>query len=380
MTDPDADPDSDVGLGSDADPDLDLDSDPDPGADPDSDADLDPHAEPGPSADADLDAEPGPGADPDLDLDSDPDSDAGLDSGADPDPGAAARHLPATRAEGDGGNAVHDPGDDVLTGRGGMADRSRRGELTVNRVLDRCGTLGPGLRAVIWVQGCPLRCRGCVAPETLPFAGGEVRGVAEVAAWLTGLTDVEGVTLSGGEPFSQAQSLADLLDAVRERRPGFTAMAYTGFRHEALLRGAPGQRALLDRLDLLVDGPYVAARHGDLLWRGSSNQRVVVLTERYHHVTSLTDAGAGIEVSVGDDGQFSWAGVPAVPGFRAFVEEQLTAAGYVVGAQEAAVATQGEIRGTDERITEVQHRRGQCGPTAGGSAAPGPAGGRAPTP
>ncbi|MGR3871531.1 4Fe-4S single cluster domain-containing protein [Streptomyces graminifolii] len=262
----------------------------------------------------------------------------------------------------------------------GPADLSRRGELTLNRILDQCGTLGPGLRAVIWVQGCPLRCRGCVAPETLPFAGGEVRGVPELAEWLTGLTDVEGVTLSGGEPFSQAQSLADLLDAVRERRPDFSAMAYTGFRHEVLLHGTPGGRALLDRLDLLVDGPYAAARHGDLLWRGSSNQRVVLLTERYHHVASLTDVGAGIEVSVGDDGQFSWAGVPAVPGFRAFVEEQLTAAGYVIGAHEVAPATQGEIRGTDERITEVQHRRGQCGPPTGGSTAPGSAGGRPPTP
>ncbi|MFF5001663.1 4Fe-4S single cluster domain-containing protein [Streptomyces phaeochromogenes] len=286
-----------------------------------------------------------------------------------PDPDSVARHLQATRDD-----EAHDKDEGDARG---PADTSRPGELTLNRVLDRCATLGPNLRAVIWVQGCPLRCRGCVAPETLPFTGGEVHTVAEVADWLTSLTDVEGVTLSGGEPFSQAQPLADLLDAVRERRPDFSAMAYSGFRHEALRRGTPGQRALLDRLDLLVDGPYVAARHGDLLWRGSSNQRVVVLTERYPHVTSLTDTGAGIEVSVGDDGQFSWAGVPAIPGFRTFVEEQLAAAGYVVDAREAAAAThtQREIRGTDERITEVQHRDDQCGPTAAGSPAPGPAGG-----
>ncbi|WP_063754980.1 4Fe-4S single cluster domain-containing protein [Streptomyces sp. NRRL B-3229] len=285
-------------------------------------------------------------------------------SGPGPAPGSDPRHRPTTRGPRDEEHAGH---------ARGPADVSRPGELVVNRVLDRCGTLGPGLRAVIWVQGCPLRCPGCVAPETLPFAGGEVRAVTEVAGRLARLTDVEGVTLSGGEPFSQAQSLADLLDAVRALRPDFSAMAYSGFRHEALLRGTPGARALLDRLDLLVDGPYVAARHGDLLWRGSSNQRVVALTERYHHVRSLTDAGAGIEVSVGHDGQFSWAGVPAVPGFRTFVEERLAQAGYVVGAGETAAAAQGEIRGTDERIAEVQHGRGQCGPPTGGSAAPGPA-------
>jgi anaerobic ribonucleoside-triphosphate reductase activating protein len=221
--------------------------------------------------------------------------------------------------------------------------------VVINRTLDCCGVLGPGRRAVIWVQGCPLRCRGCVAPETLPFAGGETRPVPELADWLVGLTDIEGVTLSGGEPFSQAGPLAELLDAVRASRPGFTAMSYSGFRFEALHRGTPAERALLDRLDLLVDGPYVEARHADLLWRGSTNQRLLPLTERYAEVTARADSsGAGIEVSVGGDGSFSWAGVPATPGFRAHVEERLRAQGYAVDIQQRSVPVEddrGEAEG-----------------------------------
>ncbi|AZK92963.1 MULTISPECIES: 4Fe-4S single cluster domain-containing protein [Streptomyces] len=202
--------------------------------------------------------------------------------------------------------------------------------LSVARTLDHCTVLGPGSRAVVWVQGCPLRCTGCVAAETLPFDGGTARDIPELADWLAGLDGIEGVTFSGGEPFSQAGALAALLDAVRERRPDFGAMAYSGFRHEALRRGGPDHHALLERLDLLVDGPYIAARHGSLRWRGSDNQRLIPLSDRYRRVLAEPDTTAGIELSVNADTSLSWAGVPPVPGFRQGLEEQLAARGFVL--------------------------------------------------
>lgn len=205
--------------------------------------------------------------------------------------------------------------------------------LSVARRLDRCAVLGPGVRAVLWVQGCPLRCRGCVAAETLPFDGGTAYPVHELADWLVGLPDVEGVTLSGGEPFSQAAGLTALLDAVRARRPDFSAMAYSGFRYEALRRGGPDRRALLRRLDLLVDGPYVASRHRSLRWRGSANQRVLALSDRYAHTGAEPDTSAGVELSVETDGSLSWAGVPPTPGFREGLEEQLAARGFALRTQ-----------------------------------------------
>jgi anaerobic ribonucleoside-triphosphate reductase activating protein len=200
--------------------------------------------------------------------------------------------------------------------------------VVVSRVLDRCTVLGPGTRAVIWVQGCPLRCRDCIAQEALSFGGGTTRTVADLAGWLGSLADVEGVTFSGGEPFAQAAPLALLLDEVRAVRPDFTAMSYSGFTHAALRRGTPAQHALLDRLDLLVDGPYQLARHGDLRWRGSANQRLIALTGRYREVLAEPDVGAGIEFTVGIDRTLSWAGVPSVPGFRNQVTAALAARGY----------------------------------------------------
>ncbi|MFD5452817.1 4Fe-4S single cluster domain-containing protein [Streptomyces sp. NPDC003470] len=205
--------------------------------------------------------------------------------------------------------------------------------LSVARRLGHCTVLGPGTRAVIWVQGCPLRCHGCVAAETLPFEGGTAYTVGELADWLCALPDVEGVTLSGGEPFSQAAPLAALLDEVRARRPGLSAMAYSGFRYEALRRGGPDRQALLRRLDLLVDGPYVAARHAGLRWRGSANQRIVALTGRYAHLADQPDTSAGVELSLEADGSLSWAGVPPTPGFREGLEEQLAARGFVLHTQ-----------------------------------------------
>ncbi|AUG76302.1 anaerobic ribonucleoside-triphosphate reductase activating protein [Kitasatospora sp. MMS16-BH015] len=201
--------------------------------------------------------------------------------------------------------------------------------LAVARTLDRCAVLGPGQRAVIWVQGCPLRCGGCVAAETLPFAEpGTGRPVAELVDWLAGLPGIDGVTLSGGEPFAQAEALTELLDRLAERRPGLSTMAYSGFPLAALRRGSPAQLALLERLDLLVDGPYQAARHADLRWRGSSNQRIHALTPRHAEVLTEPDTSAGLQLSVGLDGSVSWAGVPAVPGFRAELERRLAAGGF----------------------------------------------------
>jgi len=200
--------------------------------------------------------------------------------------------------------------------------------VAVSRRLDRCSVLGPGMRAVLWVQGCPLRCSGCLAPQTLPVTGGSVMGVADLAGWLIGLDGIEGVTLSGGEPFAQADGLALLLDQVRAVRPDFTAMCYSGFTLSALRRGTPGQRRLLDRLDLLVDGPYLRARHGDLRWRGSANQRIIALSARYGEEILAPDVSQGVEFTLGLDGALTWAGVPAEPEFRERVEDGLLGLGY----------------------------------------------------
>lgn len=182
----------------------------------------------------------------------------------------------------------------------------------------RVGVLGPGLRAAIWVRGCPLRCRGCISPEDLPFEGGTRWPVAVLAERLGGLPDeVSGVTFSGGEPMAQASALAALVRLLRRGRD-WSVMSYTGYTIEYLrAHGDAAQRDLLGLLDILVDGPYLEHRHADLLWRASDNQSLHFLTSR--HARPAADVSAGLEIEASGPG-LSWTGVPPVPGFRAAFE------------------------------------------------------------
>lgn len=209
-----------------------------------------------------------------------------------------------------------------------MEDRS---VLRVGRVADRCDVLGPGTRAVVWVAGCPLRCRECVAPEFLSAAVGVLVRVVALAEQLLSL-DVDGVTFSGGEPFAQAGALAGLCGLLRGARPELSLMSYTGFRFERLRdRGSAAQRELLGWLDVLVDGPYLPARQVAARWRGSDNQRVLWLTDRHRDLAGEPDEPAGMTFEIAEDGGFQWMGVPPVRGFRHTLEESLRAEGFVIG-------------------------------------------------
>ncbi len=205
-----------------------------------------------------------------------------------------------------------------------MARMSLKDSATVRiaRRSDRCTVLGPGVRAVVWVQGCPLRCPGCVSPQWLAFDGGEEMAVDDLALWLLGLDGIEGVTFSGGEPMAQAGALTALIDAVRAEKPGLTFMSYSGFTLERLRAAAtPGSEVLLQRLDILVDGPYLEARHTDLRWRGSDNQRVHLLSDRYRGVEPrLQDRGVWLETELRGEA-VGWMGIPP-RGLRRAVEQR----------------------------------------------------------
>lgn len=180
--------------------------------------------------------------------------------------------------------------------------------------------LGPYARAVIWVQGCAFHCPNCIVPESWDFAGGFSVEIASLAEWICD-QNVEGITLSGGEPMSQARPLCELIDQVRMRRD-VGVLCYTGFALAHLrARGDSQQKSLLSRIDLLIDGVYLAEGHADLLWRGSRNQNLNLLTSRYAEVTVALqrergDRSAGVEMTMDEAGAIGFAGVPAKPGFR----------------------------------------------------------------
>lgn len=134
---------------------------------------------------------------------------------------------------------------------------------------------GPGIRYVVFTQGCPHHCPGCHNPETHGFDGGREVGTDTLLADIRRNPLVSGVTFSGGEPFAQAGALLPLAEALRA--DGRHLMAYTGYTLEELLESPDGAvQALLRTLDLLVDGRFVQEQRSlELRFRGSANQRVL---------------------------------------------------------------------------------------------------------
>ncbi len=154
--------------------------------------------------------------------------------------------------------------------------------IRIARFSTRCAVLGPGQRGAVWFQGCERKCPGCTAPETWSKDGGTQIEIERLAHIFASLPNLEGLTLSGGEPFLQAEGAVRLIEQCRRRRPDFSFFAFTGFTLEELLKEEnPDRLRLLANLDVLVDGPYRETEHLNLLWRGSKNQNVWFLTKRY---------------------------------------------------------------------------------------------------
>jgi anaerobic ribonucleoside-triphosphate reductase activating protein len=134
---------------------------------------------------------------------------------------------------------------------------------------------GPGLRAVVFFQGCPHQCPGCHNPATWDFRGGTGLSVAEVWALLNYNPLLSGITLSGGEPLNQPEAALALARKTKDAQGN--VMIYTGYTWEELcLFTSPVVAELLGLTDLLVDGPFILAEKADqLLFRGSRNQRII---------------------------------------------------------------------------------------------------------
>lgn len=134
---------------------------------------------------------------------------------------------------------------------------------------------GPGYRFAIFVQGCPHHCPECHNPETHDFDGGTLVDVEEIIPMLGKNPLVRGLTLSGGEPMLKAEALLEIAKAAKTR--GMNVWCYTGYTYEQLMEtGDVAQKQLLEAIDVLVDGPYIAAQRSlDLLFCGSRNQRLI---------------------------------------------------------------------------------------------------------
>lgn len=133
---------------------------------------------------------------------------------------------------------------------------------------------GEGIRSVVFTQGCPHNCPGCHNQKSIPFDGGELISVDVILDEIL-KKNLGKVTFSGGEPFVQAEQLYEIAKVLKAK--GYNLWSYTGFNFEALLRHRdPYVMKFLSQLDILVDGRfYMAKKNLEILYRGSSNQRII---------------------------------------------------------------------------------------------------------
>lgn len=154
--------------------------------------------------------------------------------------------------------------------------------------LPRSLANGPGIRSVLWVQGCPFRCPGCFNPEFQEFTGGQPTPVETVVDWILARDDTDGVTFTGGEPFAHAGVLAAVAEPVR--RVGKSIVIFTGYTQQAFLQSDDlEQRHLWMLADVLIAGPYRPDLPSRNSWLSSTNQELVFVTDRYRFAQLQTN-------------------------------------------------------------------------------------------
>lgn len=136
---------------------------------------------------------------------------------------------------------------------------------------------GPGLRAVLWTQGCYRHCEGCQNPETWDPNGGFEVDTEEIKNRLREFKGQSGITFCGGEPFEQPEACKEIADFCRKELD-WNIWSFSGYTYEQLKDAGGAKLAFLKSLDALIDGPFILAeRDLTLKFRGSRNQRILHL-------------------------------------------------------------------------------------------------------
>ena len=145
-------------------------------------------------------------------------------------------------------------------------------EISVISIVESTSVDGPGLRTTVYCAGCGHRCKGCHNPQSWDINSGTLTDVTILADRL--LATGEDITFSGGDPMFQAEAFGELAATIKSKS-NRNIWCYTGYKIEQLMR-MPKAMELLKNIDVLVDGQFeLALRDENLLFRGSSNQRLV---------------------------------------------------------------------------------------------------------
>ena len=179
------------------------------------------------------------------------------------------------------------------------------GQASIASILAHSRVNGPGDRSVVHFQGCSLGCGGCFNPQTHSFDGGEATDVVVLAQELAE-TAVDGVTISGGEPFQQPEALLGLVRALRALDID-SILIFSGFDYEEIVQ-QPSGAEILEHIDVLVAGRFEATQPSNGTILASTNQRAHFLSER--HTVDELNLGGNLEITIAPDGVVHLTGFP----------------------------------------------------------------------
>ncbi|HLT00312.1 MAG TPA: anaerobic ribonucleoside-triphosphate reductase activating protein [Acholeplasma sp.] len=152
-------------------------------------------------------------------------------------------------------------------------------KLRINNIIDESIVDGEGIRMVVFTQGCKLRCAFCHNPATHELEAGEFVDLEFIRNKWKLNPLLSGITISGGEPFLQVEAVYELVKLAK--KDNLDVIVYSGYTYESLkARNCEYTNGILETADLLIDGPFIhQLKDLSLMWRGSSNQRVIDLKE-----------------------------------------------------------------------------------------------------
>ncbi len=168
--------------------------------------------------------------------------------------------------------------------------------------------LGPGNRFVIWFQGCNKSCNGCINPDGQKINGGKLTKIDNLLELIKSDTTLNGVTISGGEPFLQNQALLNLVRRIK-LETNLDIMIYTGYLYSEIKFE---NQELLSLIDILVDGEYQENLNNNSLYRGSSNQKIYFLSNKYKNYQQQIEHSKSRNISfeINNEGEVFMIGIP----------------------------------------------------------------------
>ena len=181
------------------------------------------------------------------------------------------------------------------------------------------GSLGPYNRFAVWVQGCLKRCVGCISKDAQPLDGGYEAETADLATSIINASGIEGITISGGEPFLQSEALVDMIGRVKLKKD-MGVIVYTGNNFEEIW-----EDKLTGLCDIIIDGAYMEDLNDGLSLRGSSNQNIRSITKRYEGIVKNLYGVQGRKIELRFmNGQTRMVGIPAKDSLSVFQNNTLT--------------------------------------------------------